>query len=158
MNVTQRTMTIAGYLIGLGASPNKIAENVFENKSYASQKLLGRALDSLGISPDGRVAWAHVSAGDLAEFSASVEDTEGIVNAIRSVRGIEVAMFLRETPTGQIRASLRARPPMDVSVIATRFGGGGHHLASGCTLDGPMEAAEALLVSAVIREMSAPAA
>lgn len=153
MNVTPRTMQIAGEMIRLGASPNTIAECVFENKPFAAQKLLGRALESLQRTPDGLIVWAHVTQGDFAEFAAGDEATEGVVNAIRSVQGAEVALFLREMPTGKLRVSLRARDPIDVSLVAKQFGGGGHRLASGCTLDGPLEQAEARLVEAVQRQL-----
>jgi phosphoesterase RecJ-like protein len=147
LNVTPRTMVIAAEMIAVGASPNTIAECVFENKSWAAQKLLGRALESMRQTDDGRVVWAHVSKEDYADLGATDEATEGIVNAVRSVQGADVALLLREMPSGKIRVSLRARPPADVSLIASHFGGGGHRLASGCTLDGPLPEAEARLVA-----------
>jgi phosphoesterase RecJ-like protein len=153
MNVTPRTMEVAGEMIRLGASPNTIAECVFENKPFAAQKLLGRALDSLRRSDDGRVVWAHVTQDDFTAFAATDADTEGVVNAIRAVRGTQVALFLREMPSGKLRVSLRSRDPVDVSRIAAVFGGGGHRLASGCTLEGPLAAAEARLVAEVERHL-----
>ena len=155
MNVTPRTMSVAGEMISVGASPNTIAECVFENKPFAGQKLLGRALDSLQRSPDGRIVWAHVTQADFATFAATDEATEGIINAIRSVRGADVALFLREMPTGKLRVSLRSRDPIDMSLVAAHFGGGGHRLASGCTLDGPLADAEARLVAQVQQAVDA---
>lgn len=154
MNVTPRTMEIAAEMIRLGASPNTIAENVFENKPFAAQKLLGRALDSLQCSPDCRIVWAHVTQADFQEFGATDEATEGVVNAVRSVQGAEVALFFREMPSGRLRVSLRSRESFDVSQVAQQFGGGGHRLASGCTLDGPPAEAEARLVAAVQQRMA----
>ena len=153
MNVTPRTMTIAAEMIAIGASPNTIAESVFDNKAFEAQKLLGRALDSLQRSADGRVVWAHVTKADFERFAATDEATEGIVGAVRAVRGADVAALLREMPNGSIRVSLRGRPPTDVSAIAAYFGGGGHRLASGCTLDGPLPDAEARLISHIERSL-----
>ncbi len=153
-NVTPRTMALGGEMIRLGASPDPIAECVFENKPFAGQKLLGRALESLQKSPDGRIVWAHVTQGDFAEFGATDEMTEGVVGAVRAVQGNDVALFLREMSSGKLRVSLRSRDPIDVSKIAAEFGGGGHRLASGCTLDGPLADAEALLVATVIRHIA----
>lgn len=149
MNVTPRTMEIGAELIRLGASPNAIAERVFENKPFAAQKLLGRALDSLQRSSDGRIVWAHVTQADFQHFGGTDEDTEGVVNAVRAVRGAEVALFFREMLSGRLRVSLRSRENFDVSAIAQQFGGGGHRLASGCSLDGPLSVAEARVVAAV---------
>ena len=64
----------------------------------------------------------------------------------------EVALFLREMPSGKLRVSLRAKEPWDVAAVAAQFGGGGHKLASGCSLDGPPEAA----VEAMLAALSAP--
>lgn len=149
MNVTPRTMAIAGAMIALGASPNRIAEAVFENKPFAAQKLLGRALDALQRTDDGRIVWSHITQEDFLAFDATDEDTDGIVNTVRAVRGAEVALFFREMASGRLRVSLRAKDPHDVSKVAARFGGGGHRLAAGCSLDGPLAQAEATLVAAV---------
>ena len=154
MNVTPRTMEIAAEMLRVGASPNTIAEQVFENKAFAAQKLLGRALESLQRTPDGRIVWAHVTQADFQEFHATDEATEGVVNAVRAVRGADIALFLREMPSGRFRVSLRSREPFDVAKVAQVFGGGGHRLASGCTLDGPLAEAEARLVAEVQRWMA----
>ncbi len=100
MNVTPRTMEIAAEMLRVGASPNAIAEQVFENKPFAAPKLLGRALDSLQRSAAGRLVGAHVTRADFGEFHATAEVTAGIVNAGRAVRGADVALFLREMPSG----------------------------------------------------------
>ncbi len=146
MNVTPRTMEIAAEMIRLGASPNTIAENVFENKPFAAQKLLGRALDSLQCSPDCRIVWAHVTQANFQEFGATDEATEGVVNAVRSVQGAEVALFFREMPSGRLRircaraklrcfpggaAVRRRRPPAGVRLHAGRPAGGGGGTAGG---------------------------
>ena len=152
-NTTPRTMRVAAELREVGASPNDIAEQVFENKSFAAQKILGCALDSLKCSPDGRIVWASVTQEDFIAFGAIDADTEGIVNAVRSVRGADVAIFLREAPDGRLRVSLRAKEGFDVSQVAAVFGGGGHRLASGCTLDGPLADAEARLLEEVQKRL-----
>ena len=155
LNVTPRTLRIAAETVAAGASPDRIAEQVFENKPFAAQKLLGRALQSMRRSADGRIVWAHVSQADFTEIGGTDQDTEGIVSAVRAVRGADVALFLREMATGRIRVSLRSRDPFDVSLVAQHFGGGGHRLASGCTLDGPLAEAEARLVAEVERQLHA---
>ena len=155
LNVTPRTLHIAANLVAAGASPDRIAEQVFENKPFAAQKLLGRALDALQLSPDGRIAWTHLTQADFSALGGTDEDTEGVVSAVRAVRGVDAALFLREMPSGRLRVSLRSRDPFDVSKVAQHFGGGGHRLASGCTLDGPLEEAEARLIAEVERQLRA---
>lgn len=148
-NTKPRTMAVGGALIAAGASPTTIYESVYENASFGAQKLLGRAMDRMARSADGKLVWSWVTQGDFAEFDATDKDTDGIATALRAVRGAEVALFLREMPSGKLRVSLRAKEPWDVASVAAQFGGGGHRLASGCSLDGPPEAAVATLLAAL---------
>ena len=69
------------------------------------------------------------------------EDCEGLVNYALAIRDVEVAVFLRELPDGRYRASLRSKGEVNVAKLAESFGGGGHQCASGCSLDGPLQAA-----------------
>lgn len=148
-NTKPRTMAVGGALIAAGASPTTIYESVYENASFGAQKLLGRAMDRMTRSADGKLVWSWVTQADFTELDATDKDTDGIATALRAVRGSEVAVFLREMPTGKLRVSLRAKDPWDVASVAAQFGGGGHRLASGCSLDGPPEAAIAALLGAL---------
>ncbi|WP_395091290.1 bifunctional oligoribonuclease/PAP phosphatase NrnA [Armatimonas sp.] len=148
-NTKPRTMAVGGALIAAGASPTVIYESVYENASFGAQKLLGRAMDRMARSADGKLVWSWVIQSDFTEFDATDKDTDGIATALRAVRGAEVAMFLRQMPSGKLRVSLRAQEPWDVAAVAASFGGGGHKLASGCSLDGPPEAAVAALLTAL---------
>ncbi len=152
-NTKPRTMAVGGALIAAGASPTVIYESVYENASFGAQKLLGRAMDRMARSTDGKLVWSWVIQSDFTEFDATDKDTDGIATALRAVRGAEVALFLRQMPSGKLRVSLRAQEPWDVAAVAASFGGGGHKLASGCSLDGPPEAA----IEALLSALTAPA-
>lgn len=146
LNVTAATFRVSAALMRYGACPAAISELVFETRSWASLKLLGRALDALQVTPDGRISWSVLTARDFAEIGATDEDTEGIVTHIRAVRGSEVGVLLRELPGNKVRVSLRSRRTADVSAVAERFGGGGHRAAAGCTLQMPLnDAIQAIL-------------
>ena len=153
LNVTPRTFLLAARLQRLGAVPAPIAELVFENKSYAGVKLLGRALDTMQRTQDGRVAWTHVSAQDFADYDAADADTEGIVNHVRSVEGVQVGILFREVPGKKVRISLRARDGADVNRIANVFGGGGHKLAAGCSAEPPLADVERAVVQETVRQL-----
>lgn len=148
MNVTPRTLRVAAALIEAGASPSLIAENVFDNRPYAATKLLGLALSTLSSNSDGRICWAVIPRSSFETAEATDQDTEGFINMIRSVRGVEVAMLFREVEVGKVRISLRSTEKVDVSVIANRFGGGGHRMASGCSYTGSLNDAVAALRAA----------
>ena len=154
LNVTPHTFDLAARLQRLGAQPAEIAELVFENRSFASLKLLGRALASLQTTPDGRIAWAHVTAADYAQLNADDAETEGIVSHVRSVKGAQVGILFREVPGRNIRISLRSRDGVDVSKVAAAFDGGGHKLAAGCSLDAPLAEAEKIVLAEMQRQMA----
>jgi bifunctional oligoribonuclease and PAP phosphatase NrnA len=148
-NTKPRTMAVGGALIAAGASPTEIYESVYENASFGAQKLLGRAMDRMTRSDDGTLVWSWVTQADFAAFGATDKETDGIATALRAVRGAEVALFLREMPSGKLRVSLRAKEPWDVAAVAAQFGGGGHKLAAGCSLDGSPEVAIVALLAAL---------
>ena len=148
-NVTPNTLRVAAKLLEAGAPPAHISENVFENRTVAATRLLGQALAALTQTPDGQVIWTRITAQDFRTIGATDQDTEGVVNYVRGVRGAEVGILFREMEDGKIRVSLRSRESVNVAEIAARFGGGGHRMASGCTLDGPLAEAEEAVVKAV---------
>jgi len=149
MNVTSTTFRVSAALMRYGACPACISELVFETRSRESLKLLGRALDALEVTPDGRISWSVITARDFEELGATDEDTEGIVTHIRAVRGSEVGVLLRELPGGKVRVSLRSRREADVSVVAEQFGGGGHRSAAGCTLETTLQDAVTRVLAAL---------
>lgn len=153
-NVTPRTFQLAARLQRLGAVPADIYELVYENKSFVSQKLLGRALDAIQMTADGRIAWTHVTASDFAELGAEDADTEGIVTHVRAIKGVQIGILFREVPGGKIRISLRAREGADVNKIANVFGGGGHKLAAGCSILPPLDEVEKAVLAEAVRQLT----
>ena len=133
------TFSLAQELVRLGASPARIAQDVYFSNPTSKMLLLGAALANL--RRDGRVAWLWVTTSDMERCNAAEEDCEGIVNYAIGIAGVEVAVFLRELPDHRVRLSLRSKGAVNVAAVAESFGGGGHENASGCTLPGPMPAA-----------------
>lgn len=152
-NTTPRTLRIAAALQQAGADLSAISEQVFETRSYSAVKLLGLALSTLQRTSDGKIAWVVIPRRAFEEAQAHEEETEGIVNFVRSVRGVEIAMMLRESPTGKIRVSLRSRGKVNVAKLAQQFNGGGHENAAGCTLETTLAEAEMILVREAQRWM-----
>lgn len=153
-NVTPNTFRVAADLLEAGAPPAHVSENVFENRTFAATRLLGQALSALSQTPDGRIVWAHISAQDFTTLGATDEDTEGVVNYVRGVRGAEAGVLFREMAAvgdapPKIRISLRSREGVNVALVAQQFGGGGHRMAAGCTLSLPLAEAETTIVAAL---------
>jgi bifunctional oligoribonuclease and PAP phosphatase NrnA len=152
-NVTPATLRIAADLIEAGATTHRIAQKVYETRSFAGTKLLGMALSTLMSAQNGRVTYAHVTREQMAASGASEAETEGIVNYIRSVRGARIGILFREGDGG-IRVSLRAVDGIDISQVARLFGGGGHRVAAGCTVEQPLDRAVELVLDAVNKCMA----
>ncbi len=147
-STTASTMRAAAYLMECGACPDELYRRIHEQKSVARVHLAGRALQGLRTDCGERLAWIQVRQDDLKETGAVLADTEGLVNQCLTIAGAETAFIAVELPTQQVKFSLRCRPQHNVAAVAERLGGGGHRLASGVTLDGPLDAA----VDTVLRE------
>lgn len=145
-NVSAQTLEFASRLIALGASPSRAAKEIYESRSIANTMLLGTALLSLHSELDGRLSWATITREDFKKYGATDADTESIVNQVRAVKGVEMALLFRELEPDKTRVSLRSWGRVDANAIANKFGGGGHVAAAGITIDGPLdEAREAVL-------------
>jgi phosphoesterase RecJ-like protein len=133
-STTAGTYLIGAALRDAGANADVIVANVFENRTEVAQRLLGRALVQMGRSAGGAIVWSVITLNDFAATGALDSETDGVSHALRSVRGAKVAILMREQAAGGFRTSLRCSEGIDVSKIAAQFGGGGHRLASGCTV------------------------
>lgn len=134
------TFALVHDLANRGASPGQIARDVYFSNPESKIRLLGAALSNLRC--EGQLAWSWVTSEEMDRVGAEAEDCEGVVNYLISIDGVESAVFLREVrEAGQFRLSIRSKGKLDVARVAEHFGGGGHRSASGCTLDGPLDAA-----------------
>ena len=138
---TATTFEVAADLVRRGARLDAIAQDVFGNKSFGSVKQRGQAIESLVLRLGGRVAVLHL---DREAMSAGEPDE--VVNYGLMIKGVEVAVLLKERAPGCYRISLRSRDKVDVSQVASTFGGGGHARAAGLELTGvPQDIVENVL-------------
>jgi phosphoesterase RecJ-like protein len=137
-NASSHTFTVAGRLVELGAEPARIARNLYDNASFGRIRLLQMVLATLEAHVDDQVAVIRVTRDMLRATGTRLEDTEGFINHPRSVRGVKVAVFLKESSDQDplVSVSLRAKGECDVQAVAARFGGGGHRNASGFKVGG----------------------
>jgi bifunctional oligoribonuclease and PAP phosphatase NrnA len=135
----EHTFTVARELVLAGADPALCARHIYFGHSTAKLRLLGAALSNL--RREGALAWIWITQEEMQRFGAREEDCEGLVNYALSIADVQVAIFFRELPDGRYRVSIRSKGEVNVSVVAEHFGGGGHKCASGCSVDGPLDAA-----------------
>ena len=146
------TFALARDLVLAGADPIRIALEVCFSTPASKMLLLGAALGAL--KREGRLAWLSITHQDMVRTCAAEEDCEGIVNFALGILGVEAAVFLRELPDRRVRLSLRSKGKVDVAAIAARLGGGGHENAAGCTLDGPLAAAQERILDELRRAVA----
>ncbi len=134
-SVNHEVFQVAAELVALGAEPDVIATHFTQRRSLASLRILERALSSLTLYQEGRIAFLYVGEDDIAATGATMPDMDGIADYGRSLAVVDIAVFMIETSPGEIRVSLRSKG-IDLTKVASHFGGGGHKVASGFTLSG----------------------
>jgi phosphoesterase RecJ-like protein len=139
-NTTPVTHLIASDLINNGANVAEISQKVFETTSFEKVKLTGLAADSLLLFEGGKIAVITLSDEMMKASGADEEDCEGIVNLGRNIRGVEVAVMLRQKNGKETKVNLRSKNYIDVAAIAAKYSGGGHKRAAGCTVQGEVDA------------------
>ncbi len=130
------TMEAAAELLRKGVDGSKIIDKTFYEKTYVQNQILGKALLESMLILDKRCIFSYVSRKDMDFFGAEPADLEGIVSQLRYTAGTEVAIFMYELEQHEYKVSLRSKELIDVSKIATYFGGGGHVRAAGFSLKG----------------------
>lgn len=146
---TPTTFEVAAALVRLGVRLDRVADRVFGQKTLGEVQQLGRAIGTLTLHFEGRVAVMHLDHADMA-----AGDPEEVVNYGLLVRGVEVSILIREPEPGHQRVSLRSRESVDVSQIAARFGGGGHCRAAGYRFTGTRQAGEEPLLAVLGRQLA----
>jgi len=154
-NTAGITMEIAGKLLEKGVSSAYIIDETFYKKTFAQNKVLGRALDSACLWLGGAFITGVVSKEDMENYGLEAKDLDGIVDQLRITSGVAVAAFLYEADSQgpEYKVSLRANGEIDVSRIAMHFGGGGHVKAAGCTMTGQWRAIAEILSGLVAEQL-----
>ena len=143
-NMTQKAHELAIELMDSGVEPQEIFRRIYEAVPFARQKLKGKALDRACLYEDGRMIATYLLSADFEELGVGEEYAEGVIDELRAVKGVELAMTVREPPVPDglpRRVSMRsASDVFDVSAIARRRNGGGHKRAAGFSSDESVEA------------------
>ena len=138
-NTNRRAMETAGRLLDYNVSPWDVAYNLFESRSPIQMRLLADAMTTLDISDCGRYASVTVTREMMERHGAEEYMLDRFVNYPRSIQGVEVAILIREDGDDKYKISMRSKGTVNVYDIARQFGGGGHHNAAGCRIEGSYE-------------------
>jgi nanoRNase/pAp phosphatase (c-di-AMP/oligoRNAs hydrolase) len=140
-NTDARVFRVAATLTERGATPVDLYKAAFGSKSWGTGRLLGPVLSTVQSAADGRLVWIHATLDMVNTSRGSYDDMDGFADLVRAIDGVELVLFFKETGDGNIKVSLRSNGNVDAYVIAEHFGGGGHRMASGMRVDGPMNEA-----------------
>jgi phosphoesterase RecJ-like protein len=148
-STTWVTHAISGELISLGLKTSPICDLVFSQRTLPQTMLIGKAIDSLKTYHGGRTAVMIITEAMLKETGSCQGDVEGLIDFARDIKGVQVAVLIKESDHDRVKVAFRSKDRLDVSALAARFGGGGHKRASGCIMEGPIDRALGLILDLI---------
>ncbi len=143
--VTASTLYTAAALVEAGADLYSVTSKALDIKPMSTVLVWQKGLNNIQME-DG-VVWTSISNREREEAGHTGTSSFGLGNMLAEVNEAAMSAVLLETASGYVSVGFRSRPPYSVSQIARSLGGGGHDLAAGCTVDGPLDQAEALVIT-----------
>ncbi len=129
-----KTHRMAAALLDAGADNAKVCASIFENKPVNEMRASSFGICRMQLFREGSVALSIIRRRDMEENGLKEEDFSELVSLLRTMKGVKLAIFLRETGDNEYKLSLRSEEDVDSAVICKHFGGGGHRCAAGATV------------------------
>ena len=149
------TLRIAASLVELGADPSEIAKHCYLSVTPERYQLKKLTVETLSIKDNKKSGFLTILPDFYNKSGAKSEDTEGIIEEVTSIQGLEVASLFEFGSGGSLRVSLRSKGKVDVNAIASTFGGGGHRAAAGIRFAKDGEKNRDLVLTAISQAISA---
>ncbi len=131
------TFKVASKLVERGADLAKVCHEVYQSYPLSRVRLLKHVYNHFHLTHEDRTAYFWLKPADYARTGARPDDSEGLIDHLRAIQPVVVACLFEEIDPGLIRISLRSKSErVDVNLIATKFGGGGHSAAAGARVPG----------------------
>lgn len=154
-STTSETFRIAAALTQAGADVGAISRHLYESYPYRRIGLLRELLQDLQLDAGGRVVSYRLPLEMARRWELKPGDTEGLIDLVRAVDSVIVAVFFEELPGGLVRVSARSKSDeVDVGKICALFGGGGHRLAAGARVQGPLDEVTARYIKEVEKTLN----
>lgn len=148
-NTNSATLRAAAQTLDAGADIHELNQKFFRRVTRARIELEGMIYSGMTFHRNGYVAVAVVTRDMLRRSGAAENDCDDLASLVGRVEGADVGVTIREMEDGRSRVSVRSSPDFDSCALCAAFGGGGHRMASGCTIDCPPEEARAKLMAAI---------
>ena len=153
-STTPAVMHAAGELLAAGVNVADVNRRVYQEVPYTALLMQREVLNNMVVEADGQLAHYSMPGGRKAELGVGLEDTKDLVDVVRVLQGVRAALIFEDLEDGRIRVSLRSKDPaVNVAAIASRFGGGGHAMASGIRMRGTLEDCRAQVLAATRKEL-----
>lgn len=157
-STTPSVMRTVAELMETGVDVGDINRRIYQEIPASGFITQREVLNNMVIEEGGSISHYSMPAGRKAELGVSAEDCKDLVDIIRVMQGVKAAVIFEDLENGLIRVSLRSKDPrVDVSAIAGEHGGGGHKMASGIRMRGPLEEAREKVLNSirtVVRQLS----
>jgi phosphoesterase RecJ-like protein len=137
-NTDERALRAAADLCAAGCNAFEMHRKVFGSKTWGAGRMLGPVFSTLESAAGGKLAWISATLEMVNNAGGTHDDMDGFVDLVRAIKGVELVVFFKETSEGDIKVSLRSNGNVDAHAIAQSFGGGGHIMASGMRVPGPL--------------------
>ena len=149
-NTTARTYEIAAELLKCGVDVGAVSQRLYESYPRRRVELLRELLGTMRFEAGGKLASFSLSLEVTKRLGVKAEDNEGLIDHLRAIEGVIVAVFFEELVEGKVRVSMRSKSEAaDVAAICQQFGGGGHKLAAGARVRGSLDEVEARVSKAI---------
>jgi bifunctional oligoribonuclease and PAP phosphatase NrnA len=149
-NTTARTFEIAAELVRAGVDVGRVSQLTYENYPRRRAELLRDLLGTMRFEVNDRVASFSLSLATAKKLGVLPEDNEGLIDHLRAIHGVIVAVFFEELADGKVRVSMRSKSEkVNVCAICEKFGGGGHVLAAGARIRGTLAEVEKKILEEV---------
>jgi bifunctional oligoribonuclease and PAP phosphatase NrnA len=154
-NVTARTFEIAAELLKRGVGAADIANRLYESYPKRRVQLLGQMLPEAAFEADDKVVSMALTNATKERLEIQPDDIDGLIDYVRSVDSVVVAVFFEELSEGRVRLSMRSKDDrVDVNKICGDFGGGGHPRAAGARIRGSLEEVRSKVLKRVFHEIA----
>lgn len=149
LNTNAATFRAAAELLEYGADTGMVNVKFFRKASRARLKLEGMIYSTMGFYRDGKISVAIITKEMLRQAGAGEEDCDDLAGLAGRAEGASVNITIRESDNGSSKVSVRTGRDVSSSDICAVFGGGGHAMAAGCTIDCPPEKARDMLLAVI---------
>ena len=147
-NMTAEALRLAAGLMEIGTDLPELYNRALVRRSYDAARYWGAGLSRL--TRQGRLVWTSLTLEDRVSANYPGNDDADLINILSTIEEADIAVIFVEQFGGKIKVSWRAVPGLDVSVVALRFGGGGHAAASGAVISGSLEEVQGLVIPATL--------